>query len=491
MISKTKLLADSGVKIFGADAAEDDPNLSSYFVKTSTWHKVITGSALLVLGRKGSGKSAIFKMLSEANLEKTTVVPVTPRLFALDILNEFKKNYPDSPFNQEIAYTTAWRYSLMLELLLAIEENAGLLKIGGEAGVHNWLRKNVEFDADIISRTVAFLEKWTIDKVSLGQVSATCLGSTRKRPLVGNEIDGTVKDIKRHLSQRRYIIAIDNLDEGWTNKEEARTYLAGLILSAKEISRLTNLNVVIFMRTDMFRVLETAYQHMDKFRQAIEYIEWSPTSLSRLINLRIQKYFGIQRERNEVTWNRLFPERMENGFLTYKHIVERTFLRPREIIQFCRLIIDVVVKFKKNRADTRDVRDAEIQYSDWKLNDLSGEYSAYYHNVDKLLECYRRRSPYFKNETLEKETAEAISASRFRSVDEKFDNVAVNEVITLLYQMGFIRARFKDHRNKWKYISSATEPNLICSKVEHWDIHPAFRKKLLINYNLEKNYNYN
>ena len=477
---KQALPVNAGVEIFGADAAEDDPNLASYFLKTSTWHKVLSGHTMLVLGRKGSGKSAIFRMLSEERLKDTVVISVTPRLFALDILNAFKEKYPDSPFNQEIAYTTAWRYSLMLELLLSIENTTGQFKFGGEAGVHEWLRKNVEFDADIISRTVAFLEKWTIDKVSITQLSAALSSNGRRKELVGHEIDQTIPNVKQSLKNRKYIIAIDNLDEGWSNKEDARAYLAGLILAAKELSRLSNLNVVIFMRTDMFRILETAYQHMDKFRQSIEYIEWNPTSLARLVSLRIQKYFNIKNERNDDTWKRLFPARMENNFLTYKHIVERTFLRPREIIQFCRLIIENAVKFKKENADTRDVRSAEIQYSDWKLNDLSGEYSAYYKNIDKLLECFRRNSPYLSCKELQSETEQAIKVSNFHSIDNDSSKIGVNKVITLLYQMGFIRARFRNPQGKWRYMSSANEPNLICANVDHWDLHPAFRRKLII-----------
>ena len=481
IVSRSNILPhDAGIKIFGSDAAEDDPNLKQYFLETSTWHKVLSGNALLVLGRKGSGKSAIFKTLAERNIKNTVVVPITPRTFALDILNAFKSNYPDSPFNQEIAYATAWRYSLMLELLLAIENNSGPLKFGGEAGVHDWLRKNVEFDSDIISKTVAFLEKWTLNKVSLSELSIELTGGKKRGPLVGQEIDQTFTDIQNALHKKKYILIIDNLDEGWVNKNEARSYLVGLVLAAKELSRVNNLNVCIFMRTDMYRVLETTYQHMDKFRQSIEYIQWNPTSLRRLTSLRIQRYFNIENESNEITWKRLFEEKMENNFETYKHITERTFLRPREIIQFCRHAVEIAAKYKKSKVSARDIRSAEVEYADWKLNDLSGEYSAYYNNTESLLECFRRNTPIISMQELKEITEDAIKISEFISVDNDKKKISTDKVINLLYQMGFIRAKHKNERGQWKYISSATEPNLICSTVTEWDIHPAFRSKLIV-----------
>lgn len=478
---------DAGYQIFGADAAEDDPNLSSYFVKTTTWQKVLNGRVLVVLGRKGSGKSAIFKMLSEEATAKMQVVLVTPKLFALDILNSFNTKYPDNPLNQEIAYAAAWRYSLMLELLLAIEDRTGCFKLGNESGVHNWLRKHVEFDADIVSRTIAFLESWKIEGISLADLSLAISKNNRRSPLIGQDIDQTVPDVERVLKETKYMIAIDNLDEGWVNIEDARTYLVGLVLAAKELSRLPNLNIVVFMRSDMYRALETTYQHMDKFRQSIEYIEWNPTSLSRMISLRIQKYFGINDESNELSWSRVFPKYMKNNFIVYKHIMERTFLRPREIIQFCRLIVDNAAKFKKNKADEKDIQNAEIKYSDWKLSDLSGEYSAYYKNIDKFLECFRRTDVNFSKQDLENCVRTAIETGGLIAVDGDRQKLSVENITTLLYQMGFLRAKYETPNGKWRYVSSSSEPYLICSTVETWDMHPAFRRKLIIRSSFQAN----
>ncbi|NMD00583.1 MAG: hypothetical protein GYA62_12815 [Bacteroidales bacterium] len=470
---------DAAYKIFGADAAEDDPNLKEYFLETPTWQKVLSGQTQFVLGRKGSGKSAIFKMLKDSNMADTTVLPITPQKFALDVLNSFTSKYPASPFNKEIAYATAWKYSIMIDLLLSIENTTDNLKMGSEASVHNWLKKHVELDSDIITRTVAFLEKWMIEKVALSQLSLEIKTGNKRGPIVGHDIDETIPQVEKILKTQKFTIAIDNLDEGWINKEDSRSYLVGLILAAKELTRLNNLNVVIFMRTDMFKILETSYQHMDKFRQSIDYITWNAASLAQLINLRIKRYYNLKNVSNIESWNRLFPLKMENNFDTYKHIVERTFLRPREIIQFCRHTVDIASKYLHHKVIQKDIRMAETQYSEWKFNDLSGEYSAYYDNIDKLLECYRREKIDFDNNELESETKKAIEVSNFKSKDNDSNKITVSNIISLLYQMGFIRAIFYSGKNKI-YKSSSTDPYLLCSTIHNWEIHPAFRSKIII-----------
>ena len=50
---------------FGALAAERDSALRTYFVESDSFMRLRDGHRAVVLGNRGSGKSAIFKMIAD------------------------------------------------------------------------------------------------------------------------------------------------------------------------------------------------------------------------------------------------------------------------------------------------------------------------------------------------------------------------------------------------------------------------------------------
>lgn len=47
----------------GKDEAEQDERLKEYFLKTTSYENALTGKKTIIVGRKGSGKSAIFTLI--------------------------------------------------------------------------------------------------------------------------------------------------------------------------------------------------------------------------------------------------------------------------------------------------------------------------------------------------------------------------------------------------------------------------------------------
>ncbi len=75
---------------FGAPAAERDigRGLEKYFVESAAYQRVRSGAKTIILGNRGSGKSAIFKVLaSRERSSGSRVIELAPEDYQIQHLN--------------------------------------------------------------------------------------------------------------------------------------------------------------------------------------------------------------------------------------------------------------------------------------------------------------------------------------------------------------------------------------------------------------------
>ena len=106
--------------IWGQDSAENDPNLLQYFQDSEAFARLQQRRKQIVVGRKGSGKSALrAKLAQEFSREPgTTVITISPTFQAIrSILNE-----PDlhQNFGSEIFFQHTWLRQILLDCLAAV-----------------------------------------------------------------------------------------------------------------------------------------------------------------------------------------------------------------------------------------------------------------------------------------------------------------------------------------------------------------------------------
>jgi hypothetical protein len=113
---------------FGGDVAEYEADLSTYFVRTDAFAAIVADRHDLVLGAKGTGKSAIFQILTEPDVEIPELTgTITISAFELDAANVLRRllvQYADLP---EPAFRTLWK-SYVASLLgnyLVVNDMAG------------------------------------------------------------------------------------------------------------------------------------------------------------------------------------------------------------------------------------------------------------------------------------------------------------------------------------------------------------------------------
>ncbi|MBA5980253.1 hypothetical protein HT737_09705, partial [Pseudomonas sp. MD195_PC81_125] len=98
------------IATFGAVAAEDEPVLN-YFVETSAVSEIGDGEKYLVLGRKGSGKTALVRYFNEK--KQNGLVSVALNLRGYPWALHAKRS--DSDVDESERYEASWRYLIVVE----------------------------------------------------------------------------------------------------------------------------------------------------------------------------------------------------------------------------------------------------------------------------------------------------------------------------------------------------------------------------------------
>lgn len=274
-----------------------------------------------------------------------------------------------------------------------------------------------------------------------------------------------------HFTNKRFHIYVDQVDDMWTNDEASNQAVIGLLLAAHHINtKFGSVKCIIFLRTDIYQVLE--FHDKDKFHGAELEIRWDEQSL---IDLFYERILQVLKQDNEILEKEnisklIFPGEI-NGISTLNYIISRTLFRPRELIQFCNISLDIAKKNKHHQIEPSDVQEAEETYSKWKLNDLAREYKTNYPFLNDLLVVFGKHLGFTTPEFDRAQFSDKYSIIRTK-LEERCDELSgftTEIVLAILYNIGFIGV-VRSGSVTYKYSDS----NTISSLDNQFVVHPAF-----------------
>jgi hypothetical protein len=423
----------------GAPDAEADRRLASYFVKTPYVESALHLRRSLYLGRKGAGKSALFtqlaRLIREAGFVDTKVLLITPDQYSWSALREYK----EAGLLPEQAHANAWKFTLAIEIAAAFaaipqdsldspEANAALKRL------KQFVHQNYGDVTPSVTSTVAQLLRGIKSfNLSAFGFSAGLSRSTEEQMLTPQIIEAILGAIWIIAQRIGVVVALDKLDDSWEGSEQSKQLLIGLLKAAKEFndrfkgeSPESGIAVLVFLRADIYEGLQ--FDDKDKHRATEENIVWTADLLREMVTERLP---------GGVIADELFePGEMRGSIQPFNYIVKRTFLRPREVLQFLQECIrragstaSVITK--------EQVREAEDKYSSWKVEDLKQEYRRLYPDFDAILESLRQgMHRYDSFEELENHIKERIP----KLAEER----GVRRIIELLFNASAIGVRLGD-----------------------------------------------
>lgn len=376
----------------GGFDAESDYKLAEDFVATDFVEAAVEGRRTLFLGRKGSGKSALFSQLPRLLQEDgrtTAVVQVTPDQYAWSAL----KQYEEQGLRPEQAHTNAWK------LTLAIEIAASLVRIDREwsADARDSIETLSAFIESNYGRNLkpGLLSTATSVVKGLRSLNLSAFGfglgfdrdGDHEQPMTPAVISALIETLGPPLFEQPVLVELDRLDDSWDGSPESQTLLIGLLKAAKELNDRfmvaskaeSPLRILIFLRSDIYDGL--SFDDKDKHRPTEQHIVWSVDGLREMLSRRLPN--GIEAD------DILEEAEMRGRITPFNYIVKRTFLRPREVLQFVQECIgradaDATVVSKD------EIRAAEDRYSRWKVDDLKQEFRKVHPDFEEILEALRQ-----------------------------------------------------------------------------------------------------
>lgn len=461
---------------WGNDSAEKDPNLMEYFVAHPALDRLFRRSKTFIIGRKGAGKSAIRKKFveSSSSWEDNYLIEITPTF------NIFNNIIEDSDirnnFNKEIFFQYVWLNFIYKKALIEIGKRPKNEKTDIFNYAISLAKDNEQKDRNLLESAQELLNKLKIKAGKLGDLGVEIEKIIRKN----SDIEVYENELSK-ISNAGYKVSwiIDDLDLGWNNSEVANNMLLGLLTCTNYIKNISqNLHIFICLREDVYRILLTHTQHSDKYRD-VEKISWNTDSLVQLLEKRLQYNFRVNNENySDNLFDKVFPEKV-GVVLINNWLSERTLGRPRELLQLSRLYTE---KNNSILPDSEIFKNIELEYSNWKLEDLSTEYSNQYPNIYELFKFWKSRFFRYKYNLKYSEFEDMflIIATELNILSDWYvdiiNELSAKKLLTILFEIGFIGDFILggDGGSKTIYLYNEIHEPIF----DDIQIHPCFRKAM-------------
>ena len=428
----------------GAASAEDDAEfLATCFVETGDYEAIKDQGDIrqIVLGRTGSGKSALFQRLKR---DEDRVISIEPHELALNYVSNSSviRYFSNLGVNLDPFFKLLWRHVLTVEILRRHFEAQGTSE-GGR--LWNFLSEKFSRQSERdkrASQAVDYLRQWgeqfwveteyRVKEITqtLEQKLAAELGAGVRGPLLegraGVELESAisdsekievvsraqrvvseaqVQDLGRVLNlleavlsdeQKCYYVLIDRLDENWIEERLRYRLIMALMESLKEISRVNSVKVLVAIRRDLidrvFRLVRESGFQEEKYQSLYLPLHWSPSQIIEILDRRIDALVSRRFEKSKaVTHRDLLPKHISK--IPISDFITKRAQRPRDAISFFNKCIEAGDGMPRLNVDA--LKRAEGEYSRQRLRALGDEWHADYEGLLDFADILKNRPPSF------------------------------------------------------------------------------------------------
>lgn len=402
--SSRKKLSELQNLDFGEAIAEHESNkLYQYYVDTSHTQHLIKNEYNIVVGRKGTGKTATLYYLFEDLIKdkRNNVVLIKPINFEVDGLISLMEE-SNSEFEKGFLIETVWKFLIYSQIAKSLYDKIKDKPLFAISDDENRYIEFIEANQSVFLTDFSTRLEEQINKLRENEINKIGAGNNNAFRMKVSEIlhDGVINEMKDFFGtlipkNHKLIVLIDNLDKSW--KKDARLnilsrYILGLLGVSgrifKELSYIKSIqtsisfHLTIFLRSDIFKYIQSVAREPDKIE--VSRLMWDDSEiLFRIIEERFVELSNNKYESSEL-FNKFFVDEIK-GVPTKEFIVNSIFPRPRDLIYFCKSCKDIAVSRGHEIIQEQDVLFAYKEYSNWIFKSLLVENNVVMEQMEDFL----------------------------------------------------------------------------------------------------------
>jgi len=466
--------------LLGAGRAEADPMLTKAFVETPSYRALVeTQDFNFVVGRRGTGKSALFEHVHThyAEAKNTILIAEKPPEHSVIEFQRLIGRMGDDYRTLRAITRLVWKAHLLLEIVIRNAADYRFSKSIHHKFLADYIarRRNLTRQ-DGVSRCVALLS------TSIAEASHAV--EVPGRLAADVEIDKLQTTVKGLLAELNWRVALmyDGLDEGWTPDPIATAVIGGLARAAGDfIDIQAGIYPMIFVRDNIFRALA---QLDPDFTRHIEghilRLHWDESSLFHFVARRLRVAFGIEDQENDVrVWNR-FAHKGLKDLEGFSLCLRNTLYRPRDTIVLLNEAYVNAAQAARTEIVDEDVEASATRISNNRLDDLLKEYDVVFPGLRLFVSLFHARSTQDRYGAVVGMLDEAIATSDYANPAARDFSLfnSGKEIATALYSVGFLGIREATGSSFVFCHDGAASPLLSIDSDRPVTIHPCYWKAL-------------
>lgn len=477
--------------LLGEQTAEyDSAFLHSNFIETPEYRSIIeTKDSTVVVGRRGTGKSAMFSRLQKlwGTQRGANVIAIAPQDYQTISFRSIFRGLETNYNHVRAASRLVWKYSLLLEMLSNLarhyksqERLAGFSRIQEE--LKYWQLNTNDFFGRMTNRLSPLLRKEKNSEdiiVELPQI------------LKIDELEKAF-DFVFEKSPIRFYILIDRLDEGYENDEAGAAIISGAISVISDLNKkYERIRPVIFQRDNIIRSVQ---KYDPDYTRNIEgevlSLHWGTHLLQNLVAKRLNSVFKLNIEKSQRIWDHCVADegagRELKGMDGFKKCLRFTLYRPRDILSLLNQAFYTAMKDGRERIVYGDIESTAKTISRNRLDDLKKEYKSTFPSLIIAISLFESGNPemgYLHAHALLDHMESYLKASDSSpEIVQDYQFLKNDGLIRVLYSIGFLGIHDKNS-NTFTFCHDGRQHDRDLSSSERLLVHPCYWMAL----NLSKN----